>query len=127
MREYEIARDLLAKRDAPFGLVHDFTRVTRVSALMPVAKRVLPDAIAIARGGHVRRVAIVHSFKDPLARGLVGSLAALSPVSPTRSCGASVSQGVQWAAAWSTQPHTATLEVDLSKHASERQTVSNDT
>lgn len=99
--DYEVARRILAARDTPFGLVHDFRHVKRLQTLMPIGGQVLPDAIAIAQGGLVRRVAVVHSFNGTFTRGMLESLVRLSPVRPSQLFRAPDAENAhEWAAAW---------------------------
>lgn len=107
IRDYEVARRVLAARRQPFGLVHDFRRVQSLTSLVPVARMVLPDAISIASSGLVRRVAVIHSFGGVLARSMMSSLASLSPVSPCRVFRGEANESVTaiaWIAAWASVP-----------------------
>ena len=74
--------------------------VTALEETAPIARRVLPDAIAIAQGGRVKRVAVVHGFGGLFVRKLLASLLALSPVKPARLFRDQYEEGVAWAAAW---------------------------
>ena len=98
--DYEVARHTLAKRGTPFGLIHDFREATSIATLAPIAIKVLPDAIAIASGGLVKRVAVVHSFHSVLVRATLQSLLTLSPVRPCKMFRAADGRGKEWAGAW---------------------------
>ena len=98
--DYEVARHTLAKRGTPFGLIHDFREATSIATLAPIATKVLPDAIAIASGGLVKRVAVVHSFHSVLVRATLQSLLTLSPVRPCKMFRAADGRGKEWAGAW---------------------------
>ena len=109
--DYELARDALAARDTPFGLVHDFSELSGLHTLMPIAGQILPDAISISRRGLVRRVAVVHAFKGPLVRSILVSLVRLSPVSPSRIFTAANAEDAHaWAAAWAHEPESETCK-----------------
>jgi hypothetical protein len=98
MASYEEAAAVLATRRAPFGLVHDFRAVEHLGTLGPIACKILPDAISIASGGLVKRVAVLHSFRSGL---FFYSLASLSPVRPCKCFRQpETSQCMEWAGAW---------------------------
>ena len=124
MRDYEECVRALTRRTTPFGLVHDFRAVERLATLTPIVGRILPDAIAISKGGLVRRVCLLHSFKSYGVRFILDSLVHLSPVRPSRLFHADeFHKGIAWAAAWNDQaaprPHgrTTTTITTAGMHA----------